>query len=300
MVIVMGMSFSLGGRDNRYRDYIVKRFRRLILPVWIFLIIYFLIATVLRNVLPVFDFNIEDLFYSFILQTGIPEYGGIGYVWIFRVYFFMALISPVLKAVSEKCTSKSYTSKSYILILIGLVLINEIVGLLCQTVCAVPIGEVFSQVVPYLTGYAVALFIGIVVDKMSKGQRIIITLLFGSVFVAHMLVFGFELTQTQKYPPRLYYLSYAVMASMVCYACANIKRLQPIVRSKIIMWLSQNSFWLYLWHIIPLKVITSSILPDKLDNFVVRYVCIVACTVILVEIHSLIKIVWKVIRRQKL
>lgn len=107
----------------------------------------------------------------------------------------MALISPVLKAVSEKCTSKSY-----ILILIGLVLINEIVGLLCQTVCAVPIGEVFSQVVPYLTGYAVALFIGIVVDKMSKGQRIIITLLFGSVFVAHMLVFGFELTQIAEVP----------------------------------------------------------------------------------------------------
>lgn len=284
MVIVMGMSYNLTGGGIESLEYIIKRFKRLIFPVWGFLIVYFLAASILKNTFSAFDFDLRDIIYSFILQTGIPGYVGIGYVWIFRVYFLMAIVAPLLKKISDKCSTKMC-----IITLIGLALVNEVVCLLCELLSQLSLGEIISQIIPYLTGYAVALFIGIMIDKLSRVQRLIIIFFYGVIFFSHILIFGIELTQTYKYPPRAYYLSYAIIASMICYTCTHIKVLKSLVQSKAIRWVSKNSLWLYLWHIIPLKLIASGVLTDKLDNFIARYIIVLSISVILVELHTLVK-----------
>ncbi len=41
MVVVSGMSFSIGYKNESYIQYLWKRVKRLLFPVWIFLTIYF-------------------------------------------------------------------------------------------------------------------------------------------------------------------------------------------------------------------------------------------------------------------
>lgn len=56
-------------------------------------------------------------------------------------------------------------------------------------------------------------------------------------------------TQNYKYPPTIYYLSYALCAINLIYL--TIKKL-PTTSKKMgraIEWLSSNSLWIYLWHI---------------------------------------------------
>lgn len=90
MVLISGVSFSMSYKATPYGKYVFKRFKRLILPVWIFLAIYIPGEDIMRLVSGKELISLEMVLSSFALIEGIS------YVWIFRVYFFMALISPLL------------------------------------------------------------------------------------------------------------------------------------------------------------------------------------------------------------
>jgi hypothetical protein len=59
---------------------------------------------------------------------------------------------------------------------------------------------------------------------------------------------GFVQTQEFKYPPRAYYISYAFFALNTVYLL--VLRFGEMVEGRgIVLWLSDHSLWIYLWHI---------------------------------------------------
>lgn len=61
-------------------------------------------------------------------------------------------------------------------------------------------------------------------------------------------------TQDFKYPPRIYYLSYAIAVSAFLYMwCDRLTVKNKYIRQAI-EYLSSNSMWIYLWHILCLNL----------------------------------------------
>lgn len=100
MVMVSGALFWLTSANINYSypQYLKKRVTRLILPVWCFWILFFTISLVIAWLQGVpYPFSFKEIFYSFTLLIG-----GVGYVWIIRVFLLIALISPAILMLKKK------------------------------------------------------------------------------------------------------------------------------------------------------------------------------------------------------
>lgn len=91
LVILSGFLSVKSYKSNQsFYKYIKKRFIRLIIPVWIFLTIFF-------GIFAISDIGKEGE--TFCFNTIFRTYAlidGIGYVWIFRVYMLCAISVPLL------------------------------------------------------------------------------------------------------------------------------------------------------------------------------------------------------------
>ncbi|MEG2251361.1 MAG: acyltransferase family protein [Bacilli bacterium] len=83
MVVLSGYLYSMKSKKSNQLNlqYIIKRFKRLVIPVWIFLTILFLGILVYQ----------PRILTLKLLITSFGLYSGIGYVWIIRVYLIIAL-----------------------------------------------------------------------------------------------------------------------------------------------------------------------------------------------------------------
>ncbi len=100
MVFLSGISYYLSsqkGNTLSYMGYCMKRFKRLILPVWIFLVIYFLLYTIATKELPSFN----QVASYFTLTTD-------WYVWIIRVFFIVALFAPLVASAFHRINTRQF------------------------------------------------------------------------------------------------------------------------------------------------------------------------------------------------
>ncbi|TFH44938.1 hypothetical protein E3305_01630 [Streptococcus equinus] len=82
--------------------YLIKRFKRLVIPTWIFVSFFLLLELCLGN----FELGFKGVLATFALS----DYG-MGYVWIIRIYFIVAILIPVYKAL------KLYLNEVHILLI---------------------------------------------------------------------------------------------------------------------------------------------------------------------------------------
>ncbi len=239
MVFLSGISYCLSSRKGSsmlYMSYCVKRFKRLILPVWFFLPVYFLIYTITSNELP----SLYQVATYFTFATN-------WYVWIIRVFFIIALLAPLVAAALLKINSKQFYA-----IIIGAFVLFE---------CLVDYGNFTSfrsilvlTNIPYILVFA----LGYKALSFSKKQSVCIgggTLMVYVVFALHYysLLGEYVPTQKFKYPPQLYYSSYALG---VCYILWGIRdkiddffnRLSSQF-AKLCCFIGSHTMWIYLWHI---------------------------------------------------
>lgn len=112
MIIVSCILFFLSRKQSSFWDYILKRFKRLVIPTWIFLTIFFILSFLTGAY-----FNLKVIISSFALH------GGIGYVWVIKIYLLVAIILPLVKPLLLK-----KEKILYIISLISLIL-NEFLPL---------------------------------------------------------------------------------------------------------------------------------------------------------------------------
>ncbi len=248
MVVVAGLSFSKASKIESYWGYIWKRVRRLLLPMWLFLCVYFV---VLNGVWPSHEWlELKHVVGSYAL-LGIM---GVPYVWIIRVFLLVAAIAPGIASLNRRIKD----NRTYLVLLAGIYGLYElllIVSLEASRDSAV--GKLLSLVVYYAIAYGLIFALGVRLPRLSQRQ---VRAVFGTalgIFLALGLGAGavgqaFPDLQAFKYPPTAYYLAYAVAVSSLLWLAINpilgtLKRFKRV--ETFILFCSRNSMWLYLWHI---------------------------------------------------
>lgn len=252
---------------NNYKGYCFKRFNRLVIPCWIFLIGWF---TLYNGVLS-HPIDWKNIFLCFSLLTP-------WYLWIIRVFFLMALIAPfIIKPL------QTFSVRTFFIVMTAGFIVNE---MLCH------ISTSYAYVVVLMTfSYLLVFAYGVYIHKLSNKQILTIgggtMLIFISIAIALYYTHGgFILVGKYKYPPHLYYLSYAiacisflwVIRSKIVHCLHNIRLLN------IITYIGSHTMWIYLWHIPILSLVSSKF------NASIRFAIVYVCAVMLVVLQtSLVK-----------
>jgi fucose 4-O-acetylase-like acetyltransferase len=100
-------------------------------------------------------------------------------------------------------------------------------------------------------------------------------------------------TQAHKYPPTLYYFSYALTISLAAWLvsgrCSNL--LEKFGTAKaIVLFAAQNSIWIYLWHIPLVKLIQGS--------YTIKFMLVlaIACLITFIQVWTVHNLIPKVLK----
>ena len=251
MVIVAGLSFRASYKYESYMSYLWKRVKRLLFPVWLFLSIYFF--AILTTGYPIAAPSTKTIVSSYLLLEGI------GYVWIIRVFLLVAIVSPFLLSFCQRTTSHA----KYLSAIIAIYVAYELTLSISKPFLNTYQGYFFEQTFLYLVPYAVVFSIGLRLPELGRNQLLIIATsafcIFAIEAIALWSVSG-QAVQTQnfKYPPQIYYLSYAIFVSVVTWIVSKkiIMILEELHISPAVQFIAKNSIWIYLWHIPLIEIIT--------------------------------------------
>ena len=279
MVFVSGLSFAQSTRDIKtwsdYFKYVWKRFLRLILPCWIFLSIFFIYSLILSNWFNIEFLNLKTIFLSYSLISGI------GYVWIIRVLFCLAIAAPFIKIIVNRI-AKGWIN---IFIVLFMILLNSV---LCYYSSELDghLSLIVNTILLPVLGYSLVYWLAISYKKISFWLR----LSFLSALIIFTIVFsiynGFHPTGS-KYPPTLVYITYGLSASIFLYELFHLVFLKKNFEYKAIKWLSTNSFTIYFAHIF--IVILFDLSNCLVDYWWIEYLIIIFGSIFIAYLWTAIK-----------
>jgi fucose 4-O-acetylase-like acetyltransferase len=244
MVLVSGLSFRVSYKKEAYTSYVWKRIKRLVFPVWIFLTAYFLFVSLFEY--PIQSPDNKTIITSYLLLSGI------GYVWIIRVFLLVAIASPALLKFCRDIKSHA----AYFSILAASYVGYELLLSISKSLTSSAAGKIFESTVFYIIPYGVIFAIGLRLPELSRSAvwRLVVggLALFGTLAVGLFATTG-KITSTQdfKYPPQIYYLSYAIGISGILWLSSDaiVTMLKSTRLYPAVQFIAQNSIWIYLWHI---------------------------------------------------
>jgi len=281
MVLVSGASFSLSRAQNgKYGQYLFSRFVRLVIPTWIFLAIFFGGTRLWSFIVSCqYPFSMQKIISSFALLNGI------GYVWVIRVFFLVALIAPLAKTV---LSSNRRTLLWLSLIIIYIVYEFSFSYFPWSNFRWVDV--LFKEYIFYVVPYGLLMVIGMTLHQYGPKKQLAgaIILLFIFVCMAkwrHISTGGFVPSQHYKYPPTLYYLSYAVGMSLLLSSMVEMLNIGSLFIGSILAWIGQRTMWIYLWHIFILYVLSWGHIKF---NFIIMFPVVSAAAISIVVIQGLI------------
>lgn len=254
MVILSGYLYSMKKNQNNKFDfsYIFKRFKRLVVPVWIFLSILFV---------GIFCYQPQAINFKLLL-TSFSLYSGIGYVWIVRVYLVIALFGEGLSRIMNK----------NIWIFFMFYLIYEF---LCKIkINNYLINNIFENLFLISFGYLLFFCYGVFFKNLNSKIIIIISIIcLGSLVFKFLINDGLNL-QDYKYPPRGYYFYYAILMFNVIFYLKNYLCEKKLEKIKIVSFIGKSTMWIYLWHI-PFVLLIALLNKKGIKmNYLINYIII--------------------------
>lgn len=265
MLFVSGLAFS----NRKYHSipkFLYHRAKRLLIPLYIFLTIYFILIYIIQNYLGFkFGITFNRAVESYMLHDGI------GFVWIFRVFLLITLITPLLLKIEQILSNKYH----YICLIILLLTFNE---LLIKS----PISNniIIRDYITYAIGYSIPFLLGLRLKNNTSSFTLYVFLFLSLIITYSVLSFhtGKIIYIAQyKYPPQLLYILYGCFMSAIIYIF--VRKLNS--KFNIIIFCGNNTNWIYLYHI-PLIQVTS-----KFDMyFLVQYILVVIFSIAAVYIQT--------------
>lgn len=252
------------------KTYYISRFKRLVFPTWIFLTIYFVICAICNET----HESVEYYLYSF----GLTRYG-IGYVWIILIYLYCAALIPLFNKMP-------FNVKNVVIIIICYFAYEIMFYYNIGTQSRFILSTLY-----YIVPYGTITFIGFHFNSMKTYTKKIIALTSGIIFILLMAYYWVsrgipQLVSIVKYPPRMYYLSYGVFCSFVLLLlCEKNTNCNKIFEHSIIKFISSHSMWIYLWHILAIKVYETLRLPSI---WVVKFIFVFISAIMIVFIENTI------------
>ena len=242
MAILLGMSFLLSSRASTYFDYVIKRFKRLIIPAWVFLTIFFSLTLLTCIILKAaFPYKLATILTSYSLISGI------GYVWIIRVFFTIAIFSPLIYWISVRITTFFARSATILIAMI----IQQVLWIIDSNISNIYFSLIFEQLIAISFGYLICALYGIWLYQYSKTMQIYSILIYSVPMAILMIVEHLPNLADQKYPPSMLFLLYGIIVSNVLFLFVSIVNIDSILFS----WISRYSLELYYWHILPVTFI---------------------------------------------
>lgn len=252
-----------------YLAYCKKRIKRIYRPVLVFLTLFFILELTSLVVFGKPKIAWTTVLGSYMLLNS-PS---IGYVWIMRVFLMMALILPLLYnlmqnlgAVSTCCVIGGIIIMQHFL--------TEVVGIIDNQI----VKFVLDETLLYAVGYSAIAILGLKIQIFKQsdlvGLMIACALAIGLFVYSHNMEFD---PQAYKYPPQSLYLLYGIFASSFLWF------LKPLYKSwrmdMVFRYLSENSMWIYLWHIIPVMAIACW--ADVEGMWLIRYLIVLVASIAL-------------------
>ncbi len=225
---------------KEYGKYLLKRVRRLVFPTWLLLSVMFVVFWAGYTVLfeKPFFWTLEQILESYLLLDGV------GYVWIVRVYLLIALIAPLLAKINLKLSDVQY-----FLFIIGIASLNIVVYFFLYTNTT---NLFITEFLFYLLAYGFVVAVSMRFDPKKKFSLCYVLLSMVGLLIFQILAIvqgkGFSPADA-KYPPAPYYLFYGLTISMLLYWACGFLKIGEKKWVKRIVWLSKNSFTIYLLHI---------------------------------------------------
>lgn len=278
MTMVLGMSYKLSSSRNineSYVTYCLKRFKRLILPAWLFVVVYLILLHFLKNDSVITTNYILNSFKMARVVNSMP------YVWIIRVFLIISLISPFLNFISN--IFKKISLK--IILLFILLFIQRISVILFLENSKSPLFENLSM---YFS-YSLIALVGMWVIKQSIKENLIMV---GTLFTLFLILVnkkGFSILG-DKYPPGLLYSCYGMLVSITLFIIFSNSYIMKNNNLYIAKWLSKNSLQLYYYHALVVTFISPSILGE---DWIRKWVLVFSISVILVYIQNYVLFTFK-------
>src|SRR5579883_315771 len=255
MVIVSGTLYYYSAKSKKisFWSYLQKRLPRLIAPVWLFLTFFFSSAYIIFFLLSLpYPFSSQKIIDTFTLLNGI------GYVWIVRVFTLVALFANLLLKLYKFCKSEA----RFLALLAVIYLCYEILLDFTQhhNLHNAIISSLVNDYFFYLLSYGCLFGLGITLPKLQTKTILLVSGIFFILFLGCAVYYYHRLGHFVsnvdfKYPPRLYYVSYGIFASLLAFVIVsklyykyNLGDKGNIL-IKIIIFISSSTLWIYLWHI---------------------------------------------------
>ena len=288
MIVVSAATFAMLYKERalNVKSFYIKRTKQLILPAWYFLSFFFgsifLGSYLLRTDFP---FSLNEIIGSYTL------YWGIGYVWILRIFLFIALLTPPLLYYKDKITNNYiYAGIAFSVYIAYEVLISQLYRFSPDGNTLFFVKEVILPIIPYACLY----LYGLKLDELSSKFLIISGLICGLIFAGlavHYYQENGEITGTfdYKFPPRLYFLSFSIAGVNATYLIIKYfypgKFLRPFWT-----WISVNSLWIYLWHIYGIFIWSLFyIQPDRIFSISIsKYLFVTVFAILITRTQQLI------------
>lgn len=266
MVFVSGLSFAgLKTIDNPI-NFLFKRIKRLVIPVWSFLILFFLGTSLFMY------FPFSTIIRSFLLIDGI------GYVWIIRVFILISIITPFLIWLNSKIKKNNHFYLLWVIsfIIYHLFLLIKIPG---------------GSLILYPTiGYSLVFILGLRIKTMEVKEIFkIVRYLFYLLIIAFSIeyivsgsIHGFKIF---KYPPTGVYVIYGVLCSSLLWSMNSFIHITSGRIVKLINVLSAGSMWIYLWHIPLLYLGDKFIGEDELWWLRYLFILVISTFIYIIQQH---------------
>lgn len=220
-----------------YIAYCVKRFKRIYIPTLVFLCLYYFIRMIFYKV------PLSNIAGSLLLFNT----PALGYIWIMRVFIMIALLNPFLYLLVSK-GGVVVTS----LISIGIIAINYCLEMAIDYIDLSFMKVALDKTLLYAVGYSAVAVVGLKIRDFTQKQVCTLILIFSVIFIFTMLFYGLKglpiNPNAYKYPPQSLFLLYGIIVSLLLWSIRP--KISKYVNSKQFAYLSRNSMWIYLWHIL--------------------------------------------------
>ena len=270
MIFITGLTTSRKVNSD-YRNYICKRSMRLLVPVYIFLTLFFVSLFIIQLIcdISINCLNRRDIINSYLLLEGI------GYVWVIRVFLLLGFITPLIVRFEKFCKNDFIYGSVCIIIS----LINDL--FLYIHITPLPGGKFvnifFTEFIMFLIGYTPLFMLGLRLRYANKNKILKYTcstfLYLLLILFIYIMKYGFPIliTPNYKYPPQVYFIIYGAAASVILWLIKNVinKVIICMRLSSLATFIGQNSIWIYLWHI-PLVLFMS----PYIENWFARYIAV--------------------------
>ena len=173
----------------------------------------------------------------------------IGYVWIMRVFLFMALLLPLFYSFLDRRGGYATLLVITALIVLQQILVPVVLGIDNKILCFL-----LDETLLYALGYSSIAILGLKIRQLSSGELSAILVMAVVGLFAFVYYNNFEFDPQQfKYPPQGQYILYGIIVSALLWLLRPA--LSQFVELRLFKYLSENSMWIYLWHIIPVYLI---------------------------------------------